>query len=51
MMSVSVLLAGGRGCDEDGLAPLLLIVSLVLASVLSLLVWLVIGARWFGPDH
>ena len=40
---------GGQCHDGERLASLL--VSLVLLSVVSLVVWLLIGERWFGPDR
>ena len=44
--------AGSGGQCHDGVRlASLLIVSLVLLSVLSLVVWLLIGERWFGSDR
>lgn len=46
-----VLSAGSGGqCHDGARLASLLVVSLVLLSVLSLVVWLLIGERWFGPD-
>lgn len=41
----------GSQCHVGERLASLLVVSLVLLSVLSLVVWLLIVERWFGPDR
>lgn len=49
--SLCPVCAGSGGqCHDGARLASLLVVSLVLLSVLSLVVWLLIGERWFGPD-
>ena len=47
----SVCAVLGSQCHVGERLASLLVVSLVLLSVLSLVVWLLIVERWFGPDR